>query len=112
MSAGHACDAGRRGCCARGRCRRSADADKEARGRVLVIAGSREIPGAAMLAGTAALRAGAGKLVIATGTSAAQSVALAVPEARVIALPETRTAASKPARCRRSVHSANAWMPR
>jgi NAD(P)H-hydrate repair Nnr-like enzyme with NAD(P)H-hydrate dehydratase domain len=34
--------------------------------RVLVVAGSREMPGAAVLAGTAALRAGAGKLVIAT----------------------------------------------
>lgn len=64
------------------------DGDKERRGRVLVIAGSREMPGAAVLAATAALRAGAGKLVIATPQSAAQSVAVAVPEARVIALPE------------------------
>jgi ADP-dependent NAD(P)H-hydrate dehydratase len=67
----------------------SADADKEDRGRVLVIAGSREIPGAALLAATAALRAGAGKLVIATGQSVAGSIAVAIPEARVIALPET-----------------------
>ena len=44
---------------------------------------------AAALTGTAALRAGAGKLVIATPQSAAQAVALAVPEARVIALPES-----------------------
>ena len=64
------------------------DGDKESRGRVLVVAGSREMPGAAILAGTAALRAGAGKLVIATPQSAAQAVALAMPEARVIALPE------------------------
>lgn len=67
----------------------SADADKEDRGRVLVVAGSREIPGAALLAATAALRAGAGKLVIATGQSVAGSIAVAMPEARVIALPET-----------------------
>jgi ADP-dependent NAD(P)H-hydrate dehydratase len=67
----------------------SAEADKVERGYVMVIAGSREMPGAAVLAGTAALRVGAGKLVIATGMSAAQSVALAVPEARVIGLPET-----------------------
>lgn len=66
-----------------------ADGDKESRGRVLVVAGSREMPGAASLAAIAALRAGAGKLVIATPQSAAQAVALAVPEARVIALPET-----------------------
>lgn len=64
------------------------DGDKESRGRVLVVAGSREMPGAAVLAGTAALRAGAGKLAIATPQSAAQSVALVMPEARVIALPE------------------------
>jgi ADP-dependent NAD(P)H-hydrate dehydratase len=65
------------------------EADKEVRGRVLVVAGSREIPGAALLAATAALRAGAGKLLIATGKSVALHMALAVPEARVIALPET-----------------------
>lgn len=64
------------------------DGDKESRGRVLVIAGSREMPGAAVLAATAALRAGAGKLVVATPHSAAQTVAGALPEARVIALPE------------------------
>ena len=65
------------------------DADKEVRGRILVVAGSREIPGAALLAGTAALRAGAGKLVIATGRSVATQLALAVPEARVIGLRES-----------------------
>jgi len=63
--------------------------DKEDRGRVLVIAGSREIPGAAVLAATAALRAGAGKVTIATPASIALAVAMAVPEARVIALEET-----------------------
>jgi ADP-dependent NAD(P)H-hydrate dehydratase len=66
------------------------DADKEARGRVLVIAGSAEVPGAALLAATAALRAGAGKLTIASPASIASGLALAVPESRVIALPETR----------------------
>ncbi len=64
------------------------DGDKETRGRVLVVAGSREIPGAALLAGTAALRAGAGKLVLATGASMAAPLAIAMPEARVLALPE------------------------
>ncbi|HSV84102.1 MAG TPA: NAD(P)H-hydrate dehydratase [Ramlibacter sp.] len=62
--------------------------DKESRGRVLVVAGSREMPGAALLAGTAALRAGAGKLTLATAASVAPMIALAMPEARVIALPE------------------------
>lgn len=63
--------------------------DKETRGSVLVVAGSRETPGAALLAGMAALRAGAGKLVIATAASVAPGVALAIPEARVVALAET-----------------------
>jgi hydroxyethylthiazole kinase-like uncharacterized protein yjeF len=74
----------------------STDGDKEERGRVLVIAGSREMPGAVILAATAALRAGAGKLTIATGASVAQLVALAIPESRVIELPETVTGGIAP----------------
>jgi ADP-dependent NAD(P)H-hydrate dehydratase len=69
----------------------SADSDKEGRGHVLILGGSREMPGAVILAATAALRAGAGKLTIATGKSVAQLVALALPEARVIGLAETDT---------------------
>jgi ADP-dependent NAD(P)H-hydrate dehydratase len=65
------------------------EADKEQRGHVLVLGGSREMPGAVILAATAALRAGAGKLTIATGNSVAQLVALAIPEARVLGLAET-----------------------
>jgi hydroxyethylthiazole kinase-like uncharacterized protein yjeF len=67
----------------------SDDGDKEERGRILVIGGSCEMPGAVILAANAALRAGAGKLAIATGESVAQLVALAIPESRVIGLPET-----------------------
>jgi hydroxyethylthiazole kinase-like uncharacterized protein yjeF len=66
------------------------DGDKEDRGRLLVIAGSRELAGAALLAGVAALRAGAGKLQIATVASVAASLSIAVPEARVIGCEETR----------------------
>ena len=65
------------------------DGDKEVRGRVLVIAGSREMPGALILAANAALNAGAGKLTIATAASVARLVATALPEARVIELSET-----------------------
>lgn len=65
------------------------DSGKEDRGRLLVIAGSRELAGAAVLAGTAALRAGAGKLQIGTAESIAVALAVAMPEARVIAHPET-----------------------
>jgi ADP-dependent NAD(P)H-hydrate dehydratase len=72
------------------------DEDKHGRGRVLVVAGSPEMPGAAILAAEAALRAGAGKLVIATAQSVAGVVALAVPEARVIGLPETQAGGLDP----------------
>ena len=65
------------------------DSDKDERGRVLVIAGSREMPGAAWLAAVASLRAGAGKLQVATAASVAPGLALRIPEARVIAMPET-----------------------
>jgi len=65
------------------------EGDKELRGHVLILGGSREMPGAIILAATASLRAGAGKLTIATGASVAQLVALAIPEARVIGLEET-----------------------
>jgi len=64
-------------------------ADKEDRGSTLVVAGSSETPGAALLAAQAALRAGAGKLAVATGASVARGLALALAEARVIALPES-----------------------
>lgn len=67
------------------------ESDKDERGRVLVVGGSPETPGAALLAGVAALRAGAGRLQIATAASVAVPLGLAVPEARVFALPE-RTA--------------------
>jgi ADP-dependent NAD(P)H-hydrate dehydratase len=59
---------------------------KDARGCVLVIGGSEQIPGAVILAATAALRAGAGKLQIATSRGVAAWVAITVPEARVIGL--------------------------
>lgn len=68
--------------------RLNADDDKSSRGRLLIVAGSAENPGAAILAAEGALRAGAGKLTIATAASRAGGVAVAVPEARVIGLPE------------------------
>jgi hydroxyethylthiazole kinase-like uncharacterized protein yjeF len=60
---------------------------------VLIVGGASEMPGAIILAATAALRAGAGKLQIATCRSIVQVVAATVPEARVFALPETRAGA-------------------
>ena len=63
--------------------------DKEARGRILVVGGSAQTPGAALLAGEASLRVGGGKLQIAIAGSVAGVVATAVPESKVIPLPET-----------------------
>lgn len=62
--------------------------DKEGRGRVLIIGGARQMPGAVILAATAALRVGAGKLQIATVAGVATGVAIAIPEAFVHQLPE------------------------
>ncbi|HEY0948736.1 NAD(P)H-hydrate dehydratase [Nocardioides sp.] len=63
-------------------------AGKDSRGHLLVLGGSASTPGAVLLAGVSALRAGAGKLAIATAASGASALAVAVPEAQVIGLPE------------------------
>ena len=65
------------------------DGDKRARGNVLIIGGSRDVPGAALLAGVGALRAGAGRLQIATCASNASALAVSLPEALVSGLTET-----------------------
>jgi ADP-dependent NAD(P)H-hydrate dehydratase len=70
-------------------------ADKTTRGDVLVVGGSRDTPGAVLLAGEAALRSGAGRVRLATVRSAASALAVAFPEARVVGLPETRQGALK-----------------
>lgn len=59
---------------------------KHGRGTVLVAGGTRETPGAVLLAGLAALRVGAGRLQLATDASAVTALAVAVPEASVTAL--------------------------
>jgi ADP-dependent NAD(P)H-hydrate dehydratase len=63
---------------------------KESRGHVVVVAGTTRTPGAAVLAAEAALRAGAGKLTVATTATTAAHVATAVPESLVEPLPEDR----------------------
>jgi hydroxyethylthiazole kinase-like uncharacterized protein yjeF len=62
---------------------------KNARGSILVIGGSTETLGAVLLAAEGAMRAGAGKLQVATVASLAPFAAAALPEALVRALPET-----------------------
>jgi len=64
------------------------DGDKETKGRILIVAGSRDVPGAALLAATAAMRAGAGKLQIATVGSVAPHIGVAMPEAMVVGIEE------------------------
>lgn len=64
------------------------DGDKESKGRILVIAGSPEVSGAALLTATAAMRAGAGKLRIATVESVAPQLGMAMPEAMVLGMPQ------------------------
>lgn len=68
----------------------SGDSDKNARGKLLVVAGSPEMPGIAVLTATAALRSGAGKVRIAADRRVAVATGLSMPEARIL----PRTAAS------------------
>ncbi|HUR39573.1 MAG TPA: NAD(P)H-hydrate dehydratase [Verrucomicrobiae bacterium] len=65
-------------------------AGKDGRGRVLIVAGSVATPGSALLAVDAALRAGAGRVTLATEKGIALALAIAAPEARVIAITELR----------------------
>ena len=67
----------------------SSDDDKDARGTVLVVGGEVSLPGAVVLAGIAALRAGAGKLQIAACRSIAPLIGVAVPESLSLGLDET-----------------------
>lgn len=67
-----------------------ASSDKETRGRVIVVAGCAELPGAPVLCAEAALRAGAGKVLLGVPASIATPVGLAIPEARVLPLPDPR----------------------
>jgi hydroxyethylthiazole kinase-like uncharacterized protein yjeF len=66
------------------------DGDKETKGRILIIAGCRELAGAALLVAHGAMRAGAGKLRMATVEGVAVGTSLAMPEAMVIGLEEAR----------------------
>lgn len=61
--------------------------DKNERGRVLVVGGSRTVPGGLRLTGEAALRAGAGKVRFATVLDAAMPLGVLVPEAAMTSLP-------------------------
>lgn len=64
--------------------RRGATAHKGTFGTSLLVAGSDEMPGSALLAAIGAIRSGTGKLMIATSALAAQIIATSVPEATYI----------------------------
>lgn len=59
-------------------------ATKDQHGQILIIAGSRDVPGAALLAAHGAMRAGAGKLQIAAPDAIAVALGVAMPEAMVV----------------------------
>lgn len=64
-------------------------AGKADRGALLLVAGSRRLPGAAILAARAALRVGCGTARVAAPESVAVAIGVAIPELMVLPLPET-----------------------
>lgn len=65
------------------------DTSKVSRGKLLIIGGSRRLPGAIILAARAALRIGCGTVRVAVPESIAVPMGVAVPELMVLPLPET-----------------------
>lgn len=63
------------------------EGDKNARGTALIIGGSPQTPGAVLLAGVSALRAGAGVLQLVAPETTAPALSIQVPEALVLGLP-------------------------
>ncbi|MEM1044359.1 MAG: NAD(P)H-hydrate dehydratase [Bacteroidota bacterium] len=75
---------------------RAPDAHKYTAGRVLVVAGSRAFPGAAVMASHAAARVGAGAAVCCTAASARPLLSAHLTEVMTVGLPETDTGALAP----------------
>jgi hydroxyethylthiazole kinase-like uncharacterized protein yjeF len=67
----------------------TAAGSKYSRGQVVVVGGAARSPGAALLAGEAALRVGSGRLTLAVAASVATGIAIALPECGVVGLDET-----------------------
>lgn len=78
-------------------------------GRLLVVAGSVEYPGAAMLTGLGAMRAGAGLVTIAAAQSVADRLAGAVPELTWMVLDEEAPGLIAPSGWRRVTSEAAAY---
>lgn len=60
------------------------DGDKDSHGQILIIAGSRDVPGGALLAAHGAMRSGAGKLQLAVPDGISIPLGIAMPEAMVV----------------------------
>ena len=69
---------------------RPARTEKRAQGRLLIIGGSRDMPGAVVMNAEAALRAGAGLVTVAAPAAIHGRAALALPEAMWIPVPAAR----------------------
>ena len=67
-----------------------ASGDKDSHGQILIIAGSRDVPGAGLLTAHAAMRAGAGKLQLAAPSDIAVPLGVAMPEAMVVGFATAR----------------------
>ncbi|MEE9278386.1 MAG: NAD(P)H-hydrate dehydratase [Dehalococcoidia bacterium] len=67
---------------------RAVDANKGSFGKVLIVAGSANYPGATVLAASAAYRAGAGLVTLATARSLIPALVGAMPEVTYLPLPE------------------------
>lgn len=65
----------------------SGSGDKDSTGRILIVGGNTGMPGAVLLTAEGAMRAGAGKLQIATVDTVAVGVAIAIPEGYVVPMP-------------------------
>jgi ADP-dependent NAD(P)H-hydrate dehydratase len=74
---------------------------KDGRGAVFVVGGCREVPGAVVLASLAALRAGVGRLQVATPHAVSAAIGVAVPESRVVGLRQRPGGEIHAAGCRR-----------
>ncbi len=70
-----------------------AAASKADRGKLLLVAGSRRLPGAALLAARAALRGGCGTVRAAVPAAVATALGVALPELMVLPLAETAAGA-------------------
>ncbi|CAF1050749.1 unnamed protein product [Adineta ricciae] len=63
--------------------------NKSSRGKLLIVGGSRRLPGAVILAARAALRIGCGTVRVAVPESIATAMGVAVPELMILPLAET-----------------------